>query len=334
MILIDASVSRQKWISFLSGNLFTTPFQTPAFYDFYNSVDGLSAKVFTVEESDELLALCVITFQKEKGLKGYFSRRAIIYGGPLIAIGDKGKSALVLMLNAISEDLKHKVIFIETRNFNDYFDYKECFRSDAWNYIPYLNVQIDLHERSADDIIGSFKYNRRRELNLSIKEGVTYKVADNMDEVSALYHLLEGIYDKRVNLPLPSLDFFVKLFYSSVGKVFVVLQYDIVIGGSFCFFYPHHSIFTMYYCGLRDHHPKIFPTHLAIWAAIDFGLKNNLILADLMGAGKPNLEYGVRKYKSEFGGKLVEHGRFLKIFNPLLYTLGKTVIKSVKRIKQ
>ena len=88
----------------------------------------------------------------------------------------------------------------------------------------------------------------------------------------------------------------------------------------------------MYYCGLREYHPKIFPTHLAIVATIDFGLKNNLQKVDLMGAGKPNEEYGVRKYKSEFGGDLVEQGRFIKVYNPFLFQIGKIGLKIIKKL--
>ena len=90
----------------------------------------------------------------------------------------------------------------------------------------------------------------------------------------------------------------------------------------------------MYYCGVRDYNTKIFPTHLAIMAAIEFGLKNNLRILDMMGAGKPGVEYGVRKYKSEFGGELVEYGRFINIYSPLLFKLGKIGLSILKKIKK
>ncbi len=334
MILKDASVSRTEWISFLADNPFTTPFQTPGFFDFYNSIPGSSASVFAVEEAGEIHALCVVTFQKEKGIKGYFSRRAIIYGGPVMAAGKKGDSALSLLLKAIGKELKNKVIYIETRNFNSYSNQKESFAAEGWSYEPYLDVQIDLCGKTIEEIAASFKYNRRREINLSIKEGSTSDVASNTEEVLALYNILHNLYKERVNLPLPSADFFLNLFLSTVGKVFIVKHNNKVIGGSFCLYYDANAIFTMYYCGLRDYHPKIFPTHLAIMAAIDFGLKNNLKMVDLMGAGKPGQEYGVRKYKAEFGGELVENGRFLKTCNPLLFSLGKKMLALKRKLKK
>lgn len=330
---INKEIDRKVWLEFFKSNTFATPFQSPEYYDFFNSVNGLAADIYAVEENNELQALCVVTFLKEKGIKCFFSRRAIIYGGPLVAEGEKGKLALNALILTINKDLKKKVIYAETRNFNDYKNYKDCFIENGWNYEPYLNVQISLQGKSRDDILVAMKYNRRREIQLSIKEGAIASEAENTDDVTALYHILFDVYENRVKLPIPDLDFFIKFYNSQIGIIFIVKHKERIIGGSFCIYYPNKSIYTMYYCSLRNYHPKIFPTHLAIFAIIDFGLKNSLQKVDLMGAGKPDEEYGVRKYKSEFGGDLVEHGRFLKICNPFLFKLGKLGLSVLKKIK-
>ena len=53
----------------------------------------------------------------------------------------------------------------------------------------------------------------------------------------------------------------------------------------------------------------------------------------MMGAGKPDEEYGVRDFKAEFGGELVEHGRFLCITKSVLYQIGVIGINTLKKIK-
>jgi lipid II:glycine glycyltransferase (peptidoglycan interpeptide bridge formation enzyme) len=190
-----------------------------------------------------------------------------------------------------------------------------------------------LQGRSREDILGAMKYNRRREIQQSFKNGASANEAENENEIKELYNILLDIYSYRVKLPMPDLEYFIRLYNSPIGKVFIIKHNDMVIGGSFCIFYPSQSIYTMYYCGLRDYHPKIFPTHLAILATIDFGLKNNLQKVDLMGAGKPGQEYGVRKYKSEFGSELLTPGRFIKVNNPVLFNLGKFGLKLLKKVK-
>ena len=46
-----------------------------------------------------------------------------------------------------------------------------------------------------------------------------------------------------------------------------------------------------------------------------------------MGAGSPDSEYGVRDFKSKFGGELVEYGRFKIVFNKFLFFVGKQALQ-------
>lgn len=331
-LILNDSISVSSWNKLIQQNSFSTPFQTPDFFNFFNTIPGLSAKTYAIEAGNEILALCVITFQKEKGIKAFFSRRAIIYGGPLIT--PNNEKALEKLLTFINKDLKHKVIYIETRNFNDYSQYINIFKNHKWQFIPYLNYKIHTKDRTLENILSQIKYNRRREIKLSIKDGAVYGEANNPDEVKTLYNILADLYTKKVKLPLPPYTYFQNLFTSPIGKIFIVKHNTQIIGGAFCFYSPNNTLFTLYYCGLRDYSKKIFPTHLAILAALEFAVKNNLLMLDLMGAGKPGEEYGVRNYKAEYGGELVHHGRFLKINNPFLYNLGKTALSILAKIKK
>jgi hypothetical protein len=53
-----------------------------------------------------------------------------------------------------------------------------------------------------------------------------------------------------------------------------------------------------------------------------------------MGAGKPGSEYGVRDYKIQFGGELIEYGRYIRINQKLLYHIGRKVIEINKKLKK
>jgi lipid II:glycine glycyltransferase (peptidoglycan interpeptide bridge formation enzyme) len=116
-------------------------------------------------------------------------------------------------------------------------------------------------------------------------------------------------------------------------KVFVVKDKNDIIGGSFCIFHNEDSLFTFYYCGIRNYKHNTFPTHLAVLAAMEFGIKNRLKYLDFMGVGEPGKEYGVRNYKMGFNPELTEDGRFLKIENKLLYSIGYQAIKVLKWIR-
>ncbi len=330
-LLCNSDIDLNEWKEFILSSEYSSPFQTPEFYNLYNSVQGQSAEVFSVRDKDSLVALCVVTVQKESGLKGFFSKRGIIYGGPLIARNNN--VAVRYLLKRVKEKLRSKVIYIEIRNLFSYMDYKKDLRQEGWDYIPYLNSEIDLKQKTPDSLLSSMKYNRRREISQSLKSGAIYRLANSESDVKNLYIILQDLYSTKVKLPLPSINYFIKLFNSEIGKVFVVEHNNKIIGGSFCYYLKRRSIYTLYYCGLRDYDKKFFPTHLAILAALDFGVNQNLTSLDLMGAGKPGKEYGVRQYKLEFGGSRIEYGRFLLINSILLYKLGIFTLNIKKIIK-
>lgn len=318
--LVNTEIDRNKWEVIVENNPFASPFQTPNYFDFINAVPGYRAMAVAIEEEDKYYALAVVTLQKECGIKGYFSRRGIIYGGPLFDPDcPEANELLLVKLVGVMQKLG---IYFETRNFFDYGNQREGFSRYGWKYIPYYNFHLKLSGKSLENILSGMDYNRKREIKISIKEGATYAECQNDNDLKALYFILAELYKARVRLPLPPFDFFNAFYRFGIGKIFIIKHNNVVIGGSFCPILANRAIYTFYYCGIRDYHKKIFPTHLAVLAAIEYGVKNNIDLLDFMGAGKPDLEYGVRKYKKEFGGELVEHGRFLKVTQPFLYRIG------------
>jgi len=330
-LLHNSEIQIEKWNDLRIRSSHSSPFQTFEFFHLNNSVPGLSAEVYAVEDSGELKSLCVITIHKESGMKAYFSRRAIIYGGPLFI--DNDFYSVIFLLENVGHEFNKKVIYIEVRNYTDYNNLKPLYIKTGWHWLPYLNIKLPLKNKSLNGVLGIMKYNRRREIKQSLNEGAIYREANNIQEVENLYLILKEIYLNKIKLPIPKLDFFLAIYRSIIGKVFIVLHNEQIIGGAFCFFLENESIYTMYYCGKRNYHMKIFPTHLSILAAIEFGIKKKLEYIDFMGAGVNGKEYGVRKYKLEFGGELVEEGRYIKINNQLLYKIGGIALKLMKMLK-
>lgn len=330
-IIKNEEISVEKWNKLLELSIYTSPFQSPQFYKFFNTVDGFSADVFAIEEDEEYKALLVITIQKEKGIKSYFSRRGIVYGGPLLL--DSMPQAVKSLINEVTRFYTRKVIYLEIRNNFDFNSIYSIYKNSGWEYHKHHNVQLDVSSLNLEEILANMKYNRRREINISYKEGAFVSEAKNEREVVLLYENLKELYKERVNVPLPPKSYFISLYESSLGKVFIVKHDDNLIGGAFCLFSKKSGIYTSYYTGNRNYHKKIFPTHLAVMGVIKFALNNGLKMVDFMGAGKPGIDYGVRSFKLQFGGDLVEHGRYLKILNPFLYRVGKVGLYFLSKLK-
>lgn len=329
-VLINRQIPVDLWEALIKTNLYASPFQTLDFFSLFNSLPNHSAHVIAVEESDVILALAVVTIQKEKGIKRYFSRRAIIYGGPLIV--DDNTEALDLLLSAISNMLINSVIYIETRNFFDFSNFRPLFEKHKWNYQPYLNFHLscNTHEIAWNQ----FHNNRKRQIKKALKNGVRIKEADSLYEVNEFYSILKSLYDNKIKKPLFDIGFFKAFFQSNIGKFLLVIYEDKIIGGIMCPILSGKVIYEFYVCGLDKEYKELYPSVMATYAAIEYAYNNGLQYFDFMGAGNPNEDYGVRGFKEKFGGSIVEHGRFINIMNPFLYKLGKISMQLIKYSKK
>ena len=104
-----------------------------------------------------------------------------------------------------------------------------------------------------------------------------------------------------------------------------------VIGGIMCPIKEEQCIYEWFVCGMDSSYKSLSPSVMATWAAMEYAHTHQLPRFDIMGAGEPGVPYGVRDFKAEFGGKLVEHGRFLCVCKPMLYQIGKLGVKILKR---
>ncbi|MBN1187861.1 MAG: peptidoglycan bridge formation glycyltransferase FemA/FemB family protein [Bacteroidales bacterium] len=329
-VLVNCEISRSAWNELLLNSNFSTPFQTAEFYAFINSIPGYTAIALAIEDSGKLSSLVVATLQKEKGIKGYFTRRSIIYGGPLVLEDDQ--SSLHILLKELNLRLKGNAIYLETRNFHNYRNYKNTFAEYGWKYTPYLNFRLNCS--SYEVAWNQLNTNRKRQISKALKNGVTIKEAASMADVKKFYAILKSLYDTRIKKPLPSIAFFEAFYKAKIGKYLLVHFNDNIVGGIICPMLTGKAIYEFYIAGLDQEYKEASPSVMATWAAIDYGYKNGFQYFDFMGAGKPAESYGVREFKGKFGGELVEYGRFTKINNKLLYKLGASALSLMKQLKK
>ena len=90
------------------------------------------------------------------------------------------------------------------------------------------------------------------------------------------------------------------------------------------------TAYEWFECGLNAEYKDQYPSVMATYAGIQLAKQTGCTRYDMMGAGEPGVPYGVRDFKAEFGGQLVEHGRFLCVTKPLLYKIGTIGIKFLK----
>lgn len=346
-LLTYHDIDQQQWRELIQSSPVATWFQTPEAYEFYAALSSeLIPFAFGIEEcrGDEamrqlgdkdgsrLVGVIVGYITRERNaIKQFFTRRAIIIGGPLLA-EDISNEALSMLLTSLKNlpSLQGGAggrlpIYIETRNFHDYSRWKEVFETCGFLYQPHYDIHVHCNAQH------QMSERRQRELKRSIKNGAMVCEAQTEQEVRDWYQILHRLYREKVRTPLFSEEFFLQFYRNGVGKYLLVKKDDKVIGGMMCPILPGKAIYEWYVCGLDEEYRDLSPSVVATHAAIEYAKENGLPLFDFMGAGEPEFPYGVRDFKMEFGGELKEFGRFLCIRKPLLYWIGKIGVKWLKR---
>jgi lipid II:glycine glycyltransferase (peptidoglycan interpeptide bridge formation enzyme) len=86
------------------------------------------------------------------------------------------------------------------------------------------------------------------------------------------------------------------------------------------------------YVGVPNRHKNLHANPLLNWHVLKWGLENGYHIFDFGGAGKPNKNYGVREFKRQFGGKLVNFGRYSKIHSPIKMEIAKKGFEIYKKV--
>lgn len=319
-ILTYDLIDRQQWSELVRTSETGTWFQSPKAYDFFASLPELMEPfVYGVERAEKLCAVCVGYVTKEPNpIKQFFTRRAIIIGGVVMA-ANCAKEDIVILLNYVRKELKPKSIYIETRNFNDFSPWKEAFEAAGFVYKPHLNFHVDPATNNLSD-------NRKRQLKKSdavVSEGV------NELEIREWYEVLSELYRTKVKTPLWPIDFFLEAYRQGIAKFLLVKHEGRIIGGSMVVA-DERTVYEWFECGLNAECKDQYPSVMATWGGIQLAHQSGCTRYDMMGAGEPGVPYGVRDFKAEFGGQMVEHGRFLCVCKPMLYRLGVCVVKILK----
>lgn len=326
MIEIKNDFNTKLWDKFLNTQINSNFFQSPAGYEFYSKVDNIEPiKLFVIDENNNIEGVLIAHIQFEgRSLKKYLSTRCIIEGGPIINENSNNKKEILsLLLKSLHRHTS--AIYYEFRNYFDMNIYKDVFHSLGYIFEEHLNYIIHLENK--DDTMAKVNSTKRRQIRKSIKTGAKVIEANSINQVEEFYNILKTLYAKKVKKPLPNWKFF-KTFYEgeNYGKYLLIEYRNNIVGGIMC---PIHkdTISELYIAGKDREIKNVYPSVLATWAPLEFGIDNSLKFFDFLGAGKPSEDYGVRNFKEQFGGDLKEDGRFLRINKPLFYSLGKLYLQ-------
>lgn len=265
--------------------------------------------------------------RESNSIRNFFTRRCIISGNPV----SYDEQQLSAVLSKLVNSLSGKAIYVEFRNLTDQSIHMEVYKKHGFEYEDHLNILVDL-TKSEEELWKDVNSKRRNEIRRATKEGTTFEVKDDIHSLRECYSILTEVYG-RAKLPLFKLDFFENLYKYLQGDaklhIFTAVHDGKIIGCMLALGY--NGVLYDYYAGARSEFYKKYPNDLIPWEVFLWGKKNGYHTFDFGGAGKPGVPYKVRDYKKQFGGTIVNYGRFKLILNKPLYKIGELGVKLLKK---
>ena len=323
----SSEIDGARWDALLAQSRYASFFQSRAYYAFMQTLSCLAPFVYAVAADGRLDALVCGYVTAEKGVKRYFSRRAIVLGG-VVMRNDADRTAIDLLLGETVNQLKRKAIYIEIRNNHDYGQLQSVFEHNGFVYRQHYNFKIDT---GVPDALANIGKSRFRDERAALLRGVTITTQPTKDDLKQWYGILARLYRNRIGKPLFPYEFFERISECDFSKFFFVKVGEKVVGGTLCVCYGNDSMYEWYACGLdREGYSQYAPSTACTMASIRYSIDKGFRVFDMLGAGVPDEAYGVRNFKKHFGGKLVEEGRFLYLCNHILYRIGTWTVRYVQ----
>ncbi len=226
---------------------------------------------------------------------------------------DEESEAFKLLTQFMERYCRSRALYIEYRHFAENNIYHSHLIS-RFKALPWYNLyrRFDV----GADVVEQMNKSKQRQLRQSLSAGVAVEHNPTDAQISEWYALLRRLY-RRIHRPLPSVDVFLKLNKSGIGRVFVVVYEGRVVSGSAILYLlskeENSQLFYEWYRASVDERIEgVYPSVVATWQAMQLVADMGGGRFDFMGAGRRDKEYGVRQFKLEFGGELTPEYRYRK----------------------
>jgi serine/alanine adding enzyme len=331
MRIID-NLDATRWAHFASEHPRGTIFHTPEITDVFLGTRGYSPIVLAaVDEQGDILALLTsVTVQTLPDPIGCFASRSIFYAEPICRDSAEGRSALRAIIGEHHRRIKRRVLFTEVRPQAAPGPEADPLIESGYDYEAYLNYLIDLSQPEQTlwrRMTNTCRANVRR----AERHGVTVEEVETEEGVDTAVRILRKTY-QRAQVPLADPSLFMRAFRilqpKSLFKIFLAHFEGIPVGTSVLLLYKN----TVYdwYSGIQRVR-SVYPSECITWHRILWGKRHGFAVYNFGGAGWPNKAYGVRDFKLKFGGDLVDHGRYRRIYSPWRFTLAEKTYDTVRK---
>ena len=242
-----------------------------------------------------------------------FTSFTLLVGEPVLEHNVDKNIILGLFLSELKKHFSGKSLFIEFRNLNDLSQFDEIFNKNGFQFENWLNSEISTADFST--MLGNVTRNKQKQITEAETLGIITRPASNAKEVDIFYRQLKRFYLFSLHRPLPPKKVFMNLYSQALSKnsiipVIITLNNGRIIGGMVC---PYDSsrMYEWYICNSYKNKSDQLAGVATTWGGLKYAFESGLGLFNFMGLGKPEKEYGVRRFKRQFGGNENNFGRYI-----------------------
>jgi lipid II:glycine glycyltransferase (peptidoglycan interpeptide bridge formation enzyme) len=336
-IKVTSNFSREEFSRFVHKNPKASIFQTPEMAEVYKRNIGCSPLTLAAidENTGEIVASLVAKKLNEKrGFLSSFSTHLTIRGGPIFAPKEEGIKAIVPLLHYYNKIIEKEALYSRIYPLVDISEAIFSIENAGYVFGDWQNFLINLN-KPIDEIWMQLKKSRRYGINKAKKRGVHIEEIKDKELIPIFYDLLQETYKKRKALleDISNFEAVWKILVpKNMAKFLMAKCNGKYIAAMLILLYK--DVVYNWYAGssMKRDDLLLCPNDLVVWHGIELGYKNGFRIFDLGGAGKPNDKAGFIRFKKEFGGELVNYGRYTKIHQPRKLQFSLKMFEIYKRL--
>lgn len=264
------SINFLDWNAFVAHHPDGNVFQTPMMYNAYLNTPGYEPYVFIAYQDNVIVGVLLSVVIKEYGLiKGFFSARSVIIGGPLVL--NNKTEYISELLKEYNKFIKDKAIYSQIRNQSEQLINNDSYQLNGYKFYSHLNFIIPLDgEKNIWDRIGK---GRIKQIKKAQKNGLYVDVyphdliTDNL--IIEGYGVIKEVYN-RTRLPLADINLIQNANANKLLIMFAVRDKDSnLIGCRFCLSY--NKLLYGWYAGSYEASYGLYPNDILIWETLKWG---------------------------------------------------------------
>jgi lipid II:glycine glycyltransferase (peptidoglycan interpeptide bridge formation enzyme) len=324
-ISIVQSLPEQQWRDFVDNHPHGTIFHTPEMFEVFRQTRNHVPEVWAAVRGDQILALLLpVRIHILAGFLRPLTTRAIAYSGPLFKQDQEGRDGLEKLLQAYGNSIKNSALFIELRNSNDTNDIQPILERCNYSYEDHLNYLVNT-DLPVDKVMDNIHSSLQKKINQALRKN-QFEIIEIHDEsqIKSVVSIIQKTYT-NAHVPLADSSLFEAAFKTLYPKNMIRILLGRADGQDIAALVSllYKDVIYGWYGGFDRNFASYLSNDLMIWDSLKWGAEHDYHIFDFGGAGKPDEEYGPRKFKAKFGGKLVNYGRNTFVHSPRKLQVSK-----------